>query len=920
LRHRLAQWLNLPASEALPMVNESEWTSFVNEVSKELNLGRDKRLGDILESANSPQLLEAIRQLEICLGNRTEVFRRAASSSLHQIYHQVFRVPPMESQNLIPVALDPVRRATEITSEIEILSLDHPLNVRMGKPARDERNQAIAQSNSNSSKEILGKFHQSCKRYFGDNRSWNVKLDGQEKEVHVNDLIQGAWAHLIKLSEQYRQQNPGRFAEGDFERVVVTYPTKASPAVRSDIEKLIKDLGYTQVQTAYDEAVSVAIFFLWREFGGDLNIGIESFKTRCRYDGEKWSQNVLVLDIGGGTTDIALISLTLEEKEAFGQDEDRGAGGRYYVLTPKLLRSSGHPQLGGELITLRLFRLLKVALADTLLTAVTQETLKSETLETRIGDLNPDRFLNNGKFRSGSLLACIDKENPETDPGYQEALNAAEKILPTRWEKESQRLQTFYTLWEQAETAKLFLGQKPGDGNGACLTFVLSEADISELLNQSNITFEVKDPNSLRVEINRQQFEQAATPVITEAIGIAKGLVLSELGNQTQTPSAEKKRVDWLILSGKTCNLYLVEREIYQEFSGYDYFLWNPERITFVPQYTKIATSAGACYAERLLQYGFNLEAAKESLRLGSNQLDIDVKNLFYFLPCSFKLKTQDSSVLLPIFKAGQQLYQLDVEPQEESVAKVRSDWRSGVQLFTTIYRQDFEGMTPQLWGNYNGNKLASQLNMESSEVKDKIRVRFEIDHKLRFSLLLCQGNPHYWIGEHLPSLDLGKALGTQGVIADGKVVCDIAVYVIESRNTIHKTDTHHLVFEGGKDYSQALKVFRYENGANKQGMRGLISAPLPPFPRNGKHTFYFRHPNTDDWMLIGEARKTEFPCKYYVTLDEQGILRIHAGEVCYWSAKGEEDLKQEGCVFKADLDLQPNEVDKDRDPFCGIH
>ena len=122
------------------------------------------------------------------------------------------------------------------------------------------------------------------------------------------------------------------------------------------------------MQTAYDEAVSVAIFFLWREFGGNLNIGIESFKTRCRQNGNKWSQNVLVLDIGGGTTDLALIELTLEDKTPFFADnEDRGLGGRYYKLTPKLLGSSGHLQLGGELITLRIFRLLKVAIADFLL-------------------------------------------------------------------------------------------------------------------------------------------------------------------------------------------------------------------------------------------------------------------------------------------------------------------------------------------------------------------------------------------------------------------------------------------------------------------------------------------------------------------------------------------------------------------------
>jgi hypothetical protein len=129
-----------------------------------------------------------------------------------------------------------------------------------------------------------------------------------------------------------------------------------------------------------------------------------------------------------------LIGLTLEEVDPFEPGEDRGAGGRYYKLTPKLLGSSGHLQLGGELITLRLFLLLKVAIADALLSAVADESLKSDRLDTIPSEL-PQRFLNeNGEYISGSLLKCVDKENPETDTvAYKDALDAAEKVLPTRW-------------------------------------------------------------------------------------------------------------------------------------------------------------------------------------------------------------------------------------------------------------------------------------------------------------------------------------------------------------------------------------------------------------------------------------------------------------------------------------------------------
>ncbi len=305
------------------------------------------------------KFLEALRQIELCLGN-SERFRRAVSKKLYQIYHEVFRVPTLESQNLIPVVLDFNRRQTEIPSEIEICKIQ-PLKLQMGRAARDNRKKAIAQGTITAVKDIISRFHHSPKRYFGQNRTFPVVInEGENNNIEVHQLIQAAWGHLIELTEDYRQRAGRRFSQGDFLTAVVTYPTVAPPVVRKEIKALVEELGLDDVQTAYDEAVSVAIFFLWREFGGNLNIGIESFKTRCRQEKNNWSQNVLVLDIGGGTTDLALIKLTLEDKTpVFTNNEDRGLGGRYYKLTPKLLGSSGHLQLGGELITLRVFSTVK---------------------------------------------------------------------------------------------------------------------------------------------------------------------------------------------------------------------------------------------------------------------------------------------------------------------------------------------------------------------------------------------------------------------------------------------------------------------------------------------------------------------------------------------------------------------------------
>ncbi|MEH1964057.1 MAG: molecular chaperone [Nostoc sp.] len=933
LRDRLSQWLSSPASVALPDVSADDWQKFIAEISKNLEI-EPENLSEVFESDNKERFLEAIRQIELSLGN-SERFRRAVSKKLYQIYHEVFRVPTLESQNLIPVVLDIDRRDTEIPSESEISQLGD-LKLRMGREARDNRKKAIAQGTSGSLKEIISRFHHSPKRYFGQERSFSVILDGEEETITANQLIQSAWAHLIELTEDYRQRARRRFSEGNFLTAVVTYPTVAPPVVRKEVKELVEQLGIDDVQTAYDEAVSVAIFFLWREFGGNLNIGIESFKTRCRQAGNKWSQNVLVLDIGGGTTDLALIELTLEDKTpAFADYEDRGLGGRYYKLTPKLLGSSGHLQLGGELITLRIFRLLKVAIADFLLTAVTTGDIESEKLEDLISSELNDRFLEQGKFKSGSLLKCLDKENPEGDVAYKDALDTAEKVLPTRWQQAPQRLQSFYLLWDHAEAAKLKLGQKPPAEN-SLLTFTLSEQQISELLTQSAVKLQVKDPNSICVSLDNQQFERAAASGIKEAIGIAKGLMESRLRPDDLTKDSwNSQKVDWLILSGKTCNLDIVQRQIYQEFSKSPYFVWNPERITFVLEFTKLATSAGACYAEKLRRLRFDPEESKSLLRKGANQLEIDVKNLFYYLPCNFKRKTQ-SNDLLTIFKAGQELYQL---APGETVAKVRTHWQ-GIQLTNIIYRQDYEDGDLRLWGSFDGKNLMKKLGIEEAEFLKKIKVQFEIDQTLEFSVLLCQGNPHYLID--IPGIDLGAVVSeTSELFADGKLNWniaverfnkdlndgDIAVNVIESA-TVDQPDAYHLVFEVGNDGSKTFQKFHYLRDGVTQPGTGLISNPLPPFPQTGQHTFYVYQTdvetNSKKWIRIGALSKpdvtTDYPCQYRVTLDDQGILRMHAGEVPYWTSKSQECLKEEGCVYLAELELQPNEVDKERDPFCGIH
>ncbi|MFM6200227.1 MAG: molecular chaperone, partial [Dolichospermum sp.] len=164
LRQRMAEWLNSPPDLALVDISASEWEKFVVDISKNLQIPPEQ-LSEIFASDHKELFLEAIRQIELCLGT-SDRFRRAVSKKLYAIYHEVFRVPTLESQNLIPVILDIDRRNTEIPSEMEVSQLI-PLKLQMGRDARDNRKKAIAQRTTVSVKEIISRFHHSPKRYFG---------------------------------------------------------------------------------------------------------------------------------------------------------------------------------------------------------------------------------------------------------------------------------------------------------------------------------------------------------------------------------------------------------------------------------------------------------------------------------------------------------------------------------------------------------------------------------------------------------------------------------------------------------------------------------------------------------------------------------------------------------------------------------
>jgi hypothetical protein len=966
----LTELMNEDCSCKLPDAEPEAWRGLVERVGANLPGEGDpcQRFKGALR-AGGARMFEAIRQLEICLGARP--IRAAVFKGLNRIYHEAFLEPRLKSQSLVAVPLDPsFPQDKDIPSEIEIKAPGSPLQVLMGRRAQQNRRKAMALASQGdgvppsagpagegqtpvSLDGVRRLFHHSPKRYLGVRKSFPVPLGGETVPVTSDQLVQAAWAQLVELTNQWRHRNPTICSKGRFTRAVVTYPTVAPPSVRREIETLVSGLKFPDIVTDYDEAVAAALFYLHREFGGSLDLGPELFKARSRRDNGKWFQNVLVLDIGGGSTDLALLQLTLEEVDPFLPGEDRGAGGRCYVISPRLLGSSGNTQLGGELITLRLFRLLKAALTDRLLTAVQDKHLESAGIAGKITQLGEAFVDNSGRYKPGSILGNV-ADLPESDPLFTDALNAAEQVLPTRWRNNPGRLQAFYTLWEHAESAKILLGSRREPGADAP-TFELGDQEISTLLSQCSIAHTIKDAGAVRVTLDAAQFESAAEPVIQEAVGITRGLLAGRLPRRVvprspdhattngsppdASPPAEvQEPLDWLILSGKTCNLDLVHRAIRQEFVNSPHFVWNSERVTFVPQYAKLAPSAGACYAEKMRRTAFAPARFKEQLRKGLNQLTYNIDNLFFFLPCSFLVPVHNGQV--EIFKAGQPLFRLD----EQEVGKARSE-PIGIRLLNAVMRRDFQAATPVLWGSYDGMALARDLEMPVSLFLNRIMMQFEVDYRLFMRIFLWNGSaPHYQIDGRLGFLDVaeGTRRGANGAPPAEKATTPLPSSQAEPTSVKAGWDISVDAITAQSNNRPAtvliaadreLREVFHLNGESQ--CRGLI-APLPDlFNENGKLMVHARRPGGTEWIHIGELprpvdrkavqpgqeRTTEYPRRYHLTLDEQGILRVHLGEVPYWQTEELKDWKKSpGRVLLRHLELVEPPARENRDPFCGVH
>ena len=655
------EWRQVVANVAEFVLTDQRWQS----PGTVTELAPAKRLTDRLrsESATAKSGLTdyVARELEQSVASQSPELRQAANYALAQVIDAAFREPPLSVLRLFRVPLIPGSHDTEIPSIV----YDNPADglITMQEPS---------EGGDGTGQHFIA--NRGLKQRLGMPTSPSATGD----EVGLGKLIGGALAFLVGKANAYLadERTVRGFTAGHLERIVITYPTMAPPVVRETLHKLVEDLGIDHVVDRYDEAVAASMFLLMRDFGGSFDPAVEAFAARS-YPmprlGESrprhWRHTMLVVDIGGGTTDIALLRLDLFDDTPDTPGSGSPQRGRFYRVVPRVLGTTGESQRGGEFITLLVFRWIKALIADHLLTT------RAAEFDRELSQLR-EEFRNGSGYRRDSLVSGV-LDGDESAMAF--ALDAVNLVVPTRWaaqgldEQARQSVrQLFERIWNLADKAKIALSKKPEDHD-------LVRGDIASIFAQLRRQRRpVAQPSSVLpgesagpvgqagvedwaegflAKLAYERFREQIEDVVRDQAELARDLVdrLPGLdhaadGERAAGAPAPVSRLDRVVLTGRGSQLPGVREQLIEALTSQAGagdttsggapqapVEWDPGNLFAEDDFAKHATSIGAAWAESIND-AVAAVPEEEKLNEGAVFLSFEVDQLLSFMRGTFKV------------------------------------------------------------------------------------------------------------------------------------------------------------------------------------------------------------------------------------------------------------------------------------------
>lgn len=305
------------------------------------------------------------------------------------------------------------------------------------------------------------------KRFMGELEETEDICDeqGYTQTIPRRVLLQLYLLHIIALSEQHFKVK--------FKNLHFTSPVKMKSLFFKGLYEMLTPRGYhiTPPEESIDEGIAIVYYNIKRiiKYSDDFN------------DGIKEKINIMILDCGGGTTDLASCSVEYEDMDT----------SKELILNSGFV--NGNSNFGGNNITYKILQLIKIKLVEKL-----KNSSEIDLLTVIKHDENAILNISDELLREENSIfhAGLETFHQSIYGDFQKLYEECEAVIPTQFMKNQdsndsrrdigKKKQNYYFLWQLAEKIKIKFYETD------IVSYDIS-GENNSMLNTTSETFYVRD-------------------------------------------------------------------------------------------------------------------------------------------------------------------------------------------------------------------------------------------------------------------------------------------------------------------------------------------------------------------------------------------------------------------------------------------